>query len=105
MTSITVGYGDLSGTTNERIFQTFLTLVGMTSVSFVVGSLTSILFNIGIELILKLILDHGQAQLKEKIASLEKIRKENNVDDDLYMRIRKTLKNDLKKNENSRVDF
>jgi hypothetical protein len=64
--------------------------IGVGAISFVVGSLTSVLTT----------LDAKQATLKEKLLVLDKIKRENKgLNDDLYIRIRQCLKYEYATND------
>ena len=66
-----------------RLFGILMNAVGLMAISFLVGSLTSILSS----------LDIRQAELRDKFNVLDKIKRENeDLDDDLYIRLRKTLR-------------
>lgn len=87
-TTATVGYGDISPkNTYERIFCVVLMIVGVTSFSFVTGSLSSIMANY----------DQNQAVLQEKLLHLNKLKKINNIPDDLYDEIRSAVLFDSKR--------
>lgn len=78
-TIVTVGYGDIVATnTVERMIAIFLMLIGVISFSFATGSLSSILSNY----------DASQAKLKEKIATLNEIKRLYGISPDLYDELR-----------------
>ena len=88
-TTSTVGYGDLSAsTTVERMFCIVIMLAGVTSFTFISGTLSSILSNY----------DTSQAQLQEKLLYLGKLRQQHNISDQLFGDIRKSLQYDSKTN-------
>ena len=73
-TITTVGYGDISATaTNERILSIFIMIVGVIAFSFATGSLTSIISNV----------DTQQAQIRQKIRVLKKLKRDFEVSDKL----------------------
>jgi len=87
-TITTVGFGDISATnTVERIICIFLMMIGVISFSFATGSLTSILSNY----------DASQAKLKEKIATLNEIKKDYGIDPEFYDELRQAIKYDHSK--------
>ena len=87
-TITTVGYGDISGhTTTEKIFSSFLMLIGASGFSFAAGSLSSLMSN----------LDASQAQLKERLSTLNYIRHDYQIDPELYDDLRKAIKYDHSK--------
>lgn len=92
-TIVTVGYGDISPTpTNnfEVIFITILMICGAFSMSFATGTFSSIIANF----------DSSQAKLKEKIATLNDIRRQYGISNDLYEQLRVSIKYDHSKNYN-----
>ena len=63
-TLVTVGYGDITAySTNERIVCIFLMMLGVVSFSFATGAVASLISSH----------DSDQAQLKEKITTLNEI--------------------------------
>ena len=95
-TITTVGYGDIvPGTTTERWFALLIMIVGVITYSFAVGSLSTLISS----------LDSREAILKEKMNVLQNIRKEYDISTDLYMKLRKVLKYDHKKNQLDRLTF
>jgi hypothetical protein len=89
MTITTIGYGDISGTnTIERIFCSFMMVIGVIAFSFLNGSLTSILANH----------DQKNAALNEKITILNSIYSEYFLPLDLYMQCKKNLEFSNKSN-------
>lgn len=86
-TTSTVGYGDLSAsTTIERIFCILIMLAGVTSFTFISGSLSSVLSNY----------DHSQATLQQQLLYLNKLSMTHNISDSLIQDIRKALQYDSK---------
>jgi Ion channel len=87
-TITTVGYGDISGhTTCEKLFGIVLMIIGASGFSFAAGSLSSLMSN----------LDASQAQLKERISTLNDIRHDYMIDPELYDELRKAIKYDHSK--------
>jgi len=62
-------------------------VIGVTSFSFVTGSLSSIMANY----------DHNQATLQEKLLHLNKLKQINGISDDLYEEIRSAVHFDSKR--------
>ena len=88
-TTSTVGYGDLSAsTTLERIFCIIIMMAGVTSFTFISGTLSSIISNS----------DAAQSALQEKLLYLGKLRTQHNISDQLYFEIRTALEYDSKTN-------
>ena len=88
-TTSTVGYGDLSAsTTLERIFCIIIMMAGVTSFTFISGTLSSIISNS----------DAAQSALQEKLLYLGKLRQQHNISDQLYFEIRTALEYDSKTN-------
>ena len=88
-TTSTVGYGDLSAsTTLERIFCIIIMMAGVTSFTFISGTLSSIISNS----------DAAQSALQEKLLYLGKLRQQHNISDQLYFEIRAALEYDSKTN-------
>jgi hypothetical protein len=87
-TITTVGYGDITGgTTVEKIICICLMIIGVIAFSFATSSLSSLLSNI----------DATQASLKERMATLNDIKNDYNVDTELYDELRKAIKYDHSK--------
>lgn len=87
-TITTVGYGDVySHTSTERILSTVMMLLGVISFSFLTGSLTSILTNI----------DATNAGLKQRIATLNEIKKVYGINNRLFVELKKALNYDHNK--------
>jgi hypothetical protein len=95
-TIVTVGYGDIHAyNIGEKIMSIFLMLIGVVSFSFMTGSLSSIISNY----------DASQAQLKEKIATLNDMQKEYDIDPELFDKLRKAIKYDHSKNSRDIIEF
>jgi multisubunit Na+/H+ antiporter MnhC subunit len=70
-TLVTVGYGDITAKNqSERIMSMFLMLIGVVTFSFTTGSLSSVIT----------CHDSKEADLKEKIATLNEISNEYQID-------------------------
>lgn len=81
-TITTVGYGDISGNNNlERMFFSVVMIVGVVSFSFANGSLASIIQNY----------DNSNAQYQERLVTLNKIYKEYKLPLDLFVKIKKAM--------------
>ena len=88
-TIVTVGYGDIHAySVGEKFISIFLMIIGVISFSFATGSLSSIISNY----------DASQAKLKEKMATLNDIKKQYDIESDLYDELMKTIKYDHSKN-------
>ena len=95
-TIVTVGFGDISAhSIGEKIVCILMMLIGVISFSFATGSLSSIIANY----------DASQAQLKEKLATLNELKKQYDIGPGLYEQLRKTIKYDHSKNSRDIVDF
>ena len=93
-TITTVGFGDISATNStERIICVVLMLIGVISFSFATSQLTSILFNY----------DSSQAKLKEKIATLNEIKKEYLLEPELYDQLRSAIRYDHSMNYKDQI--
>ena len=96
MTVTTVGYGDVSaGTTSERIYNLFIMSFGVLMYSFTIGSLSSILAT----------MDQKNEEMNQKLQILAGIKKEYNLDKDLYDKVRKVIKFDLSRNQKDKMEF
>jgi voltage-gated potassium channel Kch len=74
-TITTVGFGDISaGTEWEKLFAVIVMLAGVIGFSFATGSLSSIMNN----------LDSANAKLKEKLNTLESIKRDYSIGQGLY---------------------
>ena len=95
-TVTTVGYGDINaGTTIERIYNLFLMLFGVIMYSFAIGSLSSIVST----------LDNKTAEMNQKLNILSSIKREFNLDQEIYDKVRKVIKYDLSRNQKDKMDF
>jgi hypothetical protein len=97
-TIVTVGYGDISPTPSnpfETIFIICLMICGAFSMSFATGTFSSIISNF----------DSSQAKLKEKISTLNEIRKQYDISNDLYEQLRIAIKYDNSKNYSDVINF
>jgi hypothetical protein len=84
-----VGYGDIHAiNTAEKIMCILLMITGVISFSFFTGALSSILTNY----------DSSQAKLKEKLGTLNDIKKDYDISSDLYDELRIAIKYDCSKN-------
>lgn len=87
-TLVTVGYGDISAQSElEKLTCSVLMIIGVLTFSYMTGSLSSIIHSY----------DHSEAQLKEKIATLNSISSEYNLDVELFNKLAKTIKYDHSK--------
>jgi hypothetical protein len=81
-TVTTVGYGDISGSNSaERIFCSFIMVLGVCSFSFVNGSLASVLSSY----------DSSHSKLQIKVKTLNNFNKEFGIDIPLYINVKKNL--------------
>ncbi|TNV83436.1 hypothetical protein FGO68_gene1262 [Halteria grandinella] len=88
-TFTTVGFGDISGVTiAERIYCIALSLIGAVAFSFAISSLSSMLSA----------LDTRTAQLRERMGTLNQIKRQYRLSFDLYRRLKGALKYDYSKN-------
>lgn len=96
-TIVTVGFGDIHAyNSDEKIICIFLMLIGVISFSFATGALSSIISNY----------DSSQAKLKEKISTLNEIKSEYKIGQELYDELMKTIKYDHSKNQRGDIsDF
>lgn len=87
-TLVTVGYGDITAKNQaERIMSMCLMLIGVVTFSFTTGSLSSVMT----------CYDSKEADLKEKIATLNEISNEYLIDIQLFNKLAKTIKYDHSK--------
>lgn len=85
-TITTVGYGDISGVTpSEKIFCTIIMFLGVSSFSYVSGSMTSLLSNY----------DTQNSALRERMMILDRIMKEFQIPRDLYIECKNNLELNL----------
>lgn len=95
-TITTVGYGDVSaGTTPERIYNLFIMSFGVLMYSFAIGSLSSIIAS----------LDQKRSEMNRKLEILNSIKKEYDLTQDTYNKVRKTIKYDLNRNQKDKMNF
>ncbi|CDW86372.1 cation channel family protein [Stylonychia lemnae] len=95
-TIVTVGYGDIHAySSGEKFMSIILMIIGVIAFSFATGSLSSIISNY----------DASQAQLKEKMATLNDIKSKYNINADLFDDLRKTIKYDHSKNYHDVIKF
>ena len=95
-TITTVGFGDISGGTNEeRIFCIFLMIIGVLAFSFTTSSLSTLISN----------MDSRNAKLKQRIAQLNALNSQYNLSLKLYHKIEKVLKFDHSKSETFEISF
>lgn len=92
----TVGYGDLSATNEpEKLLCSFLMILGVISFSYLTGSLSSVISSY----------DSHEAQLKEKMMTLNEIAYEYDLEPQLFSRLASTLKYDHSKKSKDTVVF
>lgn len=95
-TVTTVGYGDVNaGTTIERVYNLFIMSFGVLLYSFAIGSLSSIVAT----------LDQKTAEMNQKLRILSSIKKEFNLDQEIYDKVRKVIKFDLSRNQRDKMTF
>jgi hypothetical protein len=95
-TVTTVGYGDVNaGTTIERVYNLFIMSFGVLMYSFAIGSLSSIVST----------LDAKTAEMNQKLQILSSIKKEFNLDQEIYDKVRKVIKYDLSRNQKDKMNF
>ena len=95
-TVTTVGYGDITaGTTIERVYNLFIMSFGVLLYSFAIGSLSSIVST----------LDQKSEEMNQKLQILSSIKKEFNLDQNIYDKVRKVIKYDLSKNQKDKMIF
>jgi Ion channel len=89
-TLVTVGYGDITPeSTPEMVMCIMLMVLGVGIFSFMTGSLSSLITSY----------DSREAQLKEKIATLNEIAQEYTIDIDMFNKLAKTVKYDHSKKQ------
>ena len=82
-TVTTVGFGDISGNNSkERVMCIVLMCIGVFAFSFSIGSLSSVLST----------LDSRKADLKEKMSSLNKIKRQYKISQDLFRKLKMSIK-------------
>jgi cyclic nucleotide gated channel, plant len=79
----------------NRIFGMILMLIGVMSYSFAIGSLSSALSSY----------DKREGKLKERLSTLNDIKKQYNINTELFVRLTKALKYDHSKNVVDKFDF
>ncbi|CAI2380725.1 unnamed protein product [Moneuplotes crassus] len=95
-TITTVGFGDISGGTNEeRIFCTLLMILGVLAFTFTTSSLSTLITN----------MDSRNAKLKTRISQLNALNAKYNLSLRLYHKIEKVLKFDHSKSETFEISF
>ena len=95
-TVTTVGYGDITaGTTIERIYNLFIMSFGVLLYSFAIGSLSSIVST----------LDQKSEEMNQKLQILSSIKKEFNLEQGIYDKVRKVIKYDLSRNQKDKMVF
>jgi hypothetical protein len=95
-TVTTVGYGDVNaGTMFERIYNLLVMSCGVLMYSFAIGSLSSIVST----------LDAKTAEMNQKLQILSSIKKEFNLDQEIYDKVRKVIKYDLSRNQKDKMNF
>ena len=95
-TVTTVGYGDITaGTTIERIYTLFIMSFGVLLYSFAIGSLSSIVST----------LDQKSEEMNQKLQILSSIKKEFNLEQNIYDKVRKVIKYDLSRNQKDKMVF
>jgi hypothetical protein len=79
---MTVGYGDITAFSMiEKVICIFLMLIGVVAFSFATGAISSIITN----------QDSAEANLREKLATLQNLQDEYEIDSELYNKIVKAL--------------
>ena len=95
-TVTTVGYGDITaGTTIERIYNLFIMSFGVLLYSFAIGALSSIVST----------LDQKSEEMNQKLQILSSIKKEFNLEQNIYDKVRKVIKYDLSRNQKDKMVF
>jgi hypothetical protein len=95
-TVTTVGYGDINaGTTLERAYNLIIMSFGVLMYSFAIGSLSSIVST----------LDQKTAEMNQKLQILSSIKKEFNLEQEIYEKVRKVIKYDLSRNQKDKMNF
>ena len=95
-TIVTVGYGDITPVNKlEQIYTIILMITGVISFSFATGALASIISNY----------DSSEAKLKEKIGTLNEIKSDYKINDELYNKLIKTLRYDHSKKSKDAIQF
>lgn len=95
-TIMTVGYGDITAyNSSERAFCIILMLIGVISFSFMTGALSSIISNY----------DNSEAALKEKLATLNDLSQEFDIEPEFHIELVKTLQLNHKKRQKDIITF
>ncbi|CAD8153584.1 unnamed protein product [Paramecium octaurelia] len=95
-TMATTGYGDISATNStEQMIAIIIMIIGVIFFSVTIGSVSSLLTQ----------LDSQNLKYKEKIDTLNEIAKHHKIDNTLYAKICKVLKQGYKNNQNEVVEF
>ena len=95
-TITTVGYGDIhAGTNIERVYALFIMIIGGLLYSYSIGLLSSIVST----------LDQKTAEMNQKLQILSSIKKEFNLDQNIYDQVRKVIKFDLSRNQKDKMMF
>lgn len=95
-TILTVGYGDISAiNAAEKLLCILLMIIGVISFSFATGSLSSIIANF----------DSSEAQLKEKLSTLNAIQDEYLIDLELFNKCVRTIRYDHSKKQKDFINF
>ena len=91
-----MGYGDITPVNlGEKVLCIFLMILGVISFSFATGALSSIITSY----------DSKEAQLKEKIATLNDIQSEYKIEIDLFNKLAKSIKYDHSKKQKDNLQF
>lgn len=95
-TVLTVGYGDITPYNNgEKFVCITLMLIGVISFSFATGVLSSIISSY----------DSKEALLKEKISTLNELKKQYKIDKNLFNRLARTIRYDHRKSAKDISEF
>jgi hypothetical protein len=95
-TVTTVGYGDINaGTTPERLYNLLIMSCGVLMYSFAIGALSSIVSSF----------DAKTREMNTKLQILASIKKEFNLNQDIYDKVRKVIKYDSSKNQKDKMNF
>ena len=95
-TVTTVGYGDVSAdTTIERVYSLFIMSFGVLLYSFAIGSFSSIVAT----------LDQKTEEMNQKLQILTSIKKEFNLNQEIYDKVKRVIKFDLNRNQKDKMKF
>lgn len=95
-TLVTVGYGDITAfNTAEKFLCIFLMIIGVFVFSFTTGSLSSIITSY----------DSKEAELKEKIVTLNEIADDYMIETELFTKLVRTIKYDHSKKNKDTIAF